>query len=53
MGEVAKLFYQGHASVRITTVEGKTIYVDPFAGAGYDVPGRIILRPGEELKIEK
>ncbi len=43
MGEVAKLFYQGHASVRITTVEGKTIYVDPFAGAGYDVPADLIL----------
>lgn len=28
----AKLFYMGHGSVRITTAEGKVIYVDPFAG---------------------
>ncbi len=39
----AKLLYQGHASMRITTVEGKVIYVDPFAGEGYDVPADLIL----------
>ncbi|MBR4667318.1 MAG: MBL fold metallo-hydrolase, partial [Butyrivibrio sp.] len=43
MGEAAKLLYQGHASVRITTPEGKTIYVDPYAGEGYDVPADLIL----------
>ncbi len=43
MGEAAKLLYQGHASVRIVTPEGKTIYVDPFAGEGYDVPADLIL----------
>lgn len=42
MGE-AKLLYQGHASVRITTAEGKVIYVDPFAGEGYDLPADLIL----------
>lgn len=39
----AKLLYQGHASMRITTAEGKVIYVDPFAGEGYDVPADLIL----------
>ena len=35
--------YQGHASIRITTTEGKVIYVDPFAGDGYDLPADLIL----------
>ena len=39
----AKLYYQGHASMRISTPEGKTIYVDPFMGSGYDVPADLIL----------
>lgn len=39
----AKLLYQGHASIRITTPEGKTIYIDPYAGKGYDVPADLIL----------
>ena len=41
--EAATLLYQGHASVRISTPEGKTIYVDPFMGKGYDVPADLIL----------
>jgi len=40
---MAKLFYQGHGSFRITSDSGKVIYVDPYAGEGYDVPGDIIL----------
>ena len=43
MGEAAKILYQGHASMRITTSEGKVIYVDPFAGEGYDMPADLIL----------
>jgi L-ascorbate metabolism protein UlaG (beta-lactamase superfamily) len=39
----ATLLYQGHASLRITTAEGETIYVDPYAGKGYDVPADLIL----------
>ncbi len=39
----ATLLYQGHASLRITTGEGKTIYIDPYAGDGYDVPADLIL----------
>ena len=37
------LYYQGHASVRITTAENKIIYVDPFAGDGYDLAADLIL----------
>ena len=40
---MATLLYQGHGSYRITTAEGKTIYVDPFAGEGYDVPADMII----------
>ena len=42
-GDMAKLLYQGHGSLRITTVEGKVIYVDPYAGEGYDLPADLIL----------
>ncbi len=41
--EAATLLYQGHASMRINTAEGKTIYVDPFMGDGYDLPADLIL----------
>ena len=37
------LLYQGHASLRITTAEGKVIYIDPYAGDGYDLPADLIL----------
>ncbi len=29
---IAKLLYMGHGSLRITTAEGKVIYIDPFVG---------------------
>lgn len=38
-----KLLYQGHGSFRIVTAEGKVIYVDPYAGDGYDLPADLIL----------
>jgi L-ascorbate metabolism protein UlaG (beta-lactamase superfamily) len=38
-----KLLYQGHGSLRIVTAEGKVIYVDPYAGEGYDLPADLIL----------
>lgn len=37
------LLYQGHASARIVTTEGKVIYIDPYAGEGYDLPADLIL----------
>ena len=42
-GMSAKLLYQGHASARIETGDGKVIYIDPFAGDGYDLPADLIL----------
>ena len=38
-----RLLYQGHGSLRIITREGKVIYVDPYAGEGYDLPADLIL----------
>ena len=40
---MARLLYQGHASLRFTTEQGKIIYVDPFAGEGYDKPADLVL----------
>ena len=40
---VHRLLYQGHGSLRIVTAEGKVIYVDPYAGEGYDLPADLIL----------
>lgn len=40
---MGKLFYQGHGSYRIVSDKGIVIYVDPFAGEGYDLPADIIL----------
>ena len=38
-----RLLYQGHGSLRIVTAEGKVIYIDPYAGDGYDLPADLIL----------
>ena len=43
IAEGAMLLYQGHGSLRITTADGKVIYVDPYAGEGYDLPADLIL----------
>lgn len=43
MEHMAKLLYQGHASFRLTTASGKVIYIDPFAGEGYDKPADLVL----------
>ena len=40
---MAKLYYQGHGSYRITTNDKRVIYVDPYAGNGYDLSADIIL----------
>lgn len=40
---MAKLLFQGHGSFRITTDNNVVIYVDPYAGAGYEAPADIIL----------
>ena len=49
------LYYQGHGSLRFTTAEGKVIYVDPYAGEGYDVPADLILvshQHGDHNKVD-
>ena len=38
-----KLYYLGHASIRITTKEGKVIYIDPYMGNNYEVPADLAL----------
>lgn len=40
---MAKLLYQGHASVRLVTQDSQVIYIDPFAGEGYDLPASLVL----------
>lgn len=40
---MAKLLFQGHGSFRIITDNDVVIYVDPYAGEGYDIPADIIL----------
>ena len=42
-GTAGKILYQGHGSLRIVTGEGKVIYIDPYAGEGYDLPADLIL----------
>ena len=39
----AELLYQGQASIRVITDEGKVIYIDPYVGEGYDLPADLIL----------
>ena len=40
---MAKLLYQGHGSLRLVTDSGTVVYIDPFAGEGYDLPADIVL----------
>lgn len=42
-GAKGRLLYMGHASLRITSPEGKVIYIDPFAGQGYEPAADLIL----------
>ena len=37
------LIYQGQASIRIVTAEGKVIYIDPYAGDDYNLAADLIL----------
>ena len=52
---MAKLLYQGHGSFRLTGDNGLVIYVDPYAGEGYEIPADVILvshQHGDHNKIE-
>lgn len=35
---MAKLLYQGHGSLRITSEAGQVLYIDPYCGSGYELP---------------
>ena len=39
---MAEILYQGHASFRIITNSKLVIYVDPYAGEGYDIPADVL-----------
>ena len=39
----ATIYYQGHASMRITTDTDEVIYVDPYIGDGYELAADLIL----------
>jgi len=38
-----RLYYQGHASFRLISDKGVVVYVDPFAGDGYDKSADVVL----------
>ncbi|MCL2470557.1 MAG: MBL fold metallo-hydrolase [Propionibacteriaceae bacterium] len=51
---MATLYYQGHASFRITASDQRVMYVDPYAGGGYEPPADIVLvthQHGDHNKI--
>ena len=50
---MAKLFYQGHGSCRITTESGEVIFIDPFVGEGYDVPADLVIVTHEHYDHNK
>ena len=46
---MAKMLYQGHGSYRFVLDNGTVVYVDPFAGEGYDLPADLILSTHEHF----
>lgn len=50
---MAELLYQGHGSYRIISSQGVVIYVDPYAGEGYDQPADIIIVTHEHYDHNK
>lgn len=40
---MAKILYQGHGSFRMVLADGTVVYIDPYAGEGYDLPADVIL----------
>ena len=50
---MAEMLYQGHGSYRITTNAGTVIYVDPFAGRGYDAEADLVLVTHEHPDHDK
>ena len=50
---MAKLLYQGHGSYRITADDGRVLYLDPYAGEGYDLPADTVLVTHEHYDHNK
>ena len=53
---MAQMLYQGHGSFRFTLDDGTVVYVDPFAGEGYDVPADLVLvthEHGDHNQVDK
>lgn len=53
---MARLLFQGHGSFRIITDKDIVVYVDPYAGSGYDTTADIILvthQHGDHNQIQK
>jgi len=48
-----KLLYQGHGSFRLTTNNNVVIFIDPYAGTGYDVSTDIILVTHQHMDHNK
>lgn len=46
---MAEMLYQGHGSYRFVLNDGTVVYVDPFAGEGYDLPADLILSTHEHF----
>lgn len=40
---MARMLYQGHGSYRFTLNDGTVVYIDPFAGEGYDLVANYIV----------
>ena len=53
---MARMLYQGHGSYRFTLEDGTVVYVDPFAGEGYDLPADLVLvthEHGDHNQVDK
>lgn len=53
---MAKLYYNGHGSFRLITSQNTVVYIDPYAGEGYEEPADIILvthQHGDHNQIDK
>lgn len=50
---MSRLLYQGHGSYRFTTDKNRVIYIDPFAGEGYDKPADLVIVTHEHTDHNK
>lgn len=53
---MAEMLYQGHGSYRFVLDDATVVYVDPFAGEGYDKPADLILvthEHGDHNQVDK